>query len=121
MPEAGYLPIPQKLSRAGVTDMVRISDARMSGTAYGTIVLHVAPEAAAGGPLAAVHSGDRIRLSVKDRRLDLLVEPSEIERRLALVRRESGPARGYRRLYADHVLQADAGCDFDFLRASGRK
>jgi dihydroxy-acid dehydratase len=119
MPEAGYLPIPQKLSRAGVTDMVRISDARMSGTAYGTIVLHVAPEAAAGGPLASVHSGDRIRLSVKDRRLDLLVAPGEIERRLATAVRAATPARGYRRLYAEHVLQADLGCDFDFLRGAG--
>jgi dihydroxy-acid dehydratase len=120
MPEAGYLPIPQKLSRAGVTDMVRISDARMSGTAYGTIVLHVAPEAAAGGPLAAVFSGDRIRMSVKDRRLDLLVDPGEIARRLAVAPRPAAPGRGYRRLYTEHVLQADLGCDFDFLRAPGR-
>jgi dihydroxy-acid dehydratase len=118
MPEAGYLPIPTKLSRAGVTDMVRISDARMSGTAYGTIVLHVTPEAAVGGPLAQVRSGDRIRLSVKERRLDLLVDPAELARRTADVSSSvSPPTRGYRRLYADHVLQADAGCDFDFLRA----
>jgi dihydroxy-acid dehydratase len=113
MPEAGYLPIPTKLSRAGVTDMVRISDARMSGTAFGTIVLHVTPEAAAGGPLAQVRSGDRIRLSVKDRALDLLVDPVELARRAGAA--APAPARGYRRLYADHVLQADAGCDFDFL------
>src|SRR5262249_4471647 len=119
MPEAGYLPIPQKLSRAGVTDMVRISDARMSGTAYGTIVLHVAPEAAAGGPLAAVRHGDRIRLSVKDRRLDLLVGEGEIQRRPAQIARAPPPWRGSRRLYAEHVLQAEAGCDFDFLRRSG--
>ena len=118
MPEAGYLPIPTKLSRTGVTDMVRISDARMSGTAFGTIVLHVTPEAAAGGPLALVRTGDRIRLSVKDRRLDLLVAPDELARRSATVTTEPTPPRGYRRLYADHVLQADAGCDFDFLRAS---
>ena len=116
MPEAGYLPIPRKLSRAGVTDMLRISDARMSGTAYGTIVLHVTPEAAAGGPLGLVRHGDRIRLSVKDRRLDLLVDAAELARR-----RPPGPAaapapRGYRRLFLDHVLQADEGCDFDFLR-----
>jgi len=121
MPEAGYLPIPTKLSRAGVTDMVRISDARMSGTAFGTIVLHVTPEAAAGGPLGAVRSGDRIRLSVKNRRLDLLVEPSELARRAAGARPVTAPPRGYRRLYAEHVLQADQGCDFDFLRADGRR
>ena len=115
MPEAGYLPIPTKLSRAGVTDMVRISDARMSGTAFGTIVLHVTPEAAAGGPLALVRSGDRIRLSVKDRALDLLVDPAELARRRGGEPAAPAPRRGYRRLYADHVLQADAGCDFDFL------
>jgi dihydroxy-acid dehydratase len=115
MPEAGYLPIPTKLSRAGVTDMVRISDARMSGTAFGTIVLHVTPEAAAGGPLAQVRSGDRVRMSVKERRLDLLVDPAELARRVAAAV-PAAPARGYRRLYAEHVLQADLGCDFDFLR-----
>jgi dihydroxy-acid dehydratase len=119
MPEAGYLPIPTKLSRAGVTDMVRISDARMSGTAFGTIVLHVTPEAAAGGPLARVQSGDRIRLSVKERRLDLLVDPAELVRRASGGAAAPTPARGYRRLYAEHVLQADAGCDFDFLRTGG--
>jgi dihydroxy-acid dehydratase len=115
MPEAGYLPIPTRLSRAGVTDMVRISDARMSGTAFGTIVLHVTPEAAAGGPLALVRSGDRVRLSVKDRALDLLVDPAELARRRGGAPAAPAPRRGYRRLYADHVLQADAGCDFDFL------
>jgi dihydroxy-acid dehydratase len=120
MPEAGYLPIPTKLSRAGVTDMVRISDARMSGTAFGTIVLHVTPEAAAGGPLAAVRSGDRIRLSVKERRIDVLVEASELARRAAQNAAVTAPSRGYRRLYAEHVLQADHGCDFDFLTARGR-
>jgi dihydroxy-acid dehydratase len=119
MPEAGYLPIPTKLSRAGVTDMVRISDARMSGTAFGTIVLHVTPEAAAGGPLAQVRSGDRIRLSVNERRLDLLVDPAELARRAAGASTAPMPSRGYRRLYAEHVLQADAGCDFDFLRTGG--
>ena len=117
MPEAGYLPIPTKLSRAGVTDMVRISDARMSGTAFGTIVLHVTPEAAVGGPLAHVRDGDRIRLSVKERRLDLLVDQAELARRAAATGGGAAPPRGYRRLYADHVLQADMGCDFDFLRA----
>jgi dihydroxy-acid dehydratase len=117
MPEAGYLPIPQKLARADVKDMVRISDARMSGTAYGTVVLHVAPDAASGGPLAKVRSGDRIRLSVRERRLDLLVAPDELARRDVPPRRR--PERGYRRLYHDAVLQADAGCDFDFLRYGG--
>jgi dihydroxy-acid dehydratase len=116
MPEAGYLPIPTKLSRAGVTDMVRISDARMSGTAFGTIVLHVTPESAVGGPLALVRSGDRIRLSVKARTLDLLVDPAELARRGGAAGEAPTPARGYRRLYAEHVLQADQGCDFDFLR-----
>jgi dihydroxy-acid dehydratase len=115
MPEAGYLPIPLKLSRAGVKDMVRISDARMSGTAFGTIVLHVTPEAATGGPLARVRTGDRIRMSVKERRLDVLVDPAELSRRAAAAS-PSAPARGYRRLYLEHVLQADGGCDFDFLR-----
>ncbi len=115
MPEAGYLPIPQKLSRQGVTDMVRISDARMSGTAYGTIVLHVTPESADGGPLGLVKSGDRIKLSVKARRLDLLVDDAELRRR-AKAKPAAASKRGYRRLYLDHVLQADFGCDFDFLR-----
>src|SRR3989441_799245 len=115
MPEAGYLPIPQKLSRAGVTDMVRISDARMSGTAYGTIVLHVTPESADGGPLGLVKTGDRIKMSVKARRLDLLVDDAELRRR-ANGKSAPAPKRGYRRLYLDHVLQADLGCDFDFLR-----
>jgi dihydroxy-acid dehydratase len=117
MPEAGYLPIPAKLARAGVKDMVRISDARMSGTAFGTVVLHVSPEAAAGGPLALVRSGDRIRLSVRERRIDLLVDDAELARRRNAWRRPvAPPARGYARLYIDHVLQAEQGCDFDFLR-----
>src|SRR5216117_2983297 len=117
MPEAGYLPIPAKLARAGVKDMVRISDARMSGTAYGTIVLHVSPEAAVGGPLALVRDGDRIKLSVGQRRLDLLVDDAELARRKASWRPPlAPPARGYAKLYMDHVLQAEYGCDFDFLR-----
>lgn len=117
MPEAGYLPIPQKLARAGLKDMVRISDARMSGTAYGTIVLHVSPEAAAGGPLALVRNGDRIRLSVKARRIDLLVEEAELaKRRAAWKPPVETPKRGYAKLYMEHVLQAEHGCDFDFLR-----
>ncbi|MGB6534989.1 MAG: dihydroxy-acid dehydratase, partial [Xanthobacteraceae bacterium] len=117
MPEAGYLPIPAKLARAGVKDIVRISDARMSGTAYGTIVLHVSPEAAIGGPLALVRNGDRIRLSVADRRLDLLVSEDELARRRTAFRSiATMPERGYARLYMQSVLQAEAGCDFDFLR-----
>ena len=117
MPEAGYLPIPQKLARAGLKDMVRISDARMSGTAYGTIVLHVSPEAAAGGPLALVRNGDRIRLSVKARRIELLVPEAELAKRKAAWKPPVAvPARGYAKLYMEHVLQAEHGCDFDFLR-----
>ncbi len=121
MPEAGYLPIPSKLAKAGVKDMVRISDARMSGTAFGTVVLHVTPEAAAGGPLALVRNGDRIRLSVSAGRLDLLVEEAELaRRRAALPPPRPVPERGYARLYRQSVLQADRGCDFDFLTATGR-
>jgi len=117
MPEAGYLPIPAKLARAGLKDMVRISDARMSGTAYGTIVLHVSPEAAAGGPLALVRNGDRIRLSVKSRRIELLVPEAELAKRKAAWKPPVAvPARGYAKLYMEHVLQAEHGCDFDFLR-----
>jgi dihydroxy-acid dehydratase len=117
MPEAGYLPIPSKLARAGVKDMVRISDARMSGTAYGTIVLHVSPEAAIGGPLALVHNGDRIKLSVSQRRIDLLVSEAELAKRRELHRPFAAtPDRGYARLYMETVMQAEAGCDFDFLR-----
>ena len=117
MPEWGSIPIPAKLQRAGVTDMVRISDSRMSGTSYGTVVLHVAPEAAARGPLAIVRTGDRICLNVPERKLDLLLSEQEISRRLNDW--HLPPAkhlRGYPRLYIDHVLQADQGCDFDFLR-----
>jgi len=118
MPEAGYMPIPKKLARAGVKDMVRISDGRMSGTAAGTIVLHVTPESAIGGPLAYVKSGDRIRLSVKNREISLLVSEAEME-----TRRKANPvtpptaARGYRQLFLKCVTQADKGVDFDFLRA----
>ena len=122
MPEWGLLPIPKKLLRAGVRDMVRISDARISGTARGTVVVHVCPESEAGGPLAAVRSGDVIRLDVPARRLDLLLEPREIQRRLAGFRRRVRPeSRGYRRLYFERVLQADQGCDFDFLRGDKRR
>jgi dihydroxy-acid dehydratase len=117
MPEAGYLPIPGKLAKAGVKDMVRISDARMSGTAYGTIVLHVTPDAASGGPLGLVRNGDRIGLSVRERRIDLMMGDAELAgRRSASPRPPSLPTRGYARLYRREVLQADEGCDFDFLR-----
>jgi dihydroxy-acid dehydratase len=122
MPEAGYLPIPAKLARAGVTDMVRISDARMSGTAYGTIVLHVSPDAASGGPLQLVRNRDRLRLSVANRKIDLLVEDSELARRRAAAPAPPAPPeRGYANLYYREVLQADQGCDFAFLRGTRRK
>jgi dihydroxy-acid dehydratase len=118
MPEAGYLPIPRKLARAGVKDMVRISDGRMSGTAFGTIVLHVTPEAAVGGPLAYVRNGDRIRLSVKNREITLLVPDDELARRAreSPVVEPTAP-RGYSKLFLQTVTQADRGADFDFLRA----
>ncbi len=118
MPEWGQIPIPAKLLREGVTDMVRISDARMSGTSFGTVVLHVAPESAANGPLGAVRDGDMIRLDVDNRRIDLEVEPAEIERRLATTPpRPAHYRRGFGKLFLDHVMQADKGCDFDFLRS----
>jgi dihydroxy-acid dehydratase len=118
MPEAGYLPIPLKMARAGVKDMVRISDGRMSGTAFGTIVLHVTPEAAIGGPLAHVRNGDRIRLSVVRRELSLRVPAEELARRAAENPvTEPIAERGYRRLFLGSVTQADLGVDFDFLRA----
>jgi dihydroxyacid dehydratase/phosphogluconate dehydratase len=115
MPEWGQLPIPQKLLRQGVTDMVRISDARMSGTAFGTVVLHVAPESAAGGPLARVRDGDLITLDITQRRLDIHVDAAELARRRPAALAEPRPVRGYRKLYADTVTQADQGCDLDFL------
>ena len=114
MPEAGYLPIPKKLAAQGVKDMVRLSDARMSGTAFGTIVLHITPESAAGGPLGLVRNGDRIRLDVEGRRLDLLVDDAELARRTGSAA-PARPERGYAQLFHDHILQADQGCDFDFL------
>ena len=118
MPEAGYLPIPKKLAREGINDMVRISDARMSGTAFGTIVLHITPESAVGGPLACVRNGDRIRLDVAARRIDLLIEDDEMAARmrdLAHLARTT-PDRGYAALFDREVLQADEGCDFEFMR-----
>jgi dihydroxy-acid dehydratase len=119
MPEAGYIPIPRKLARAGVKDIVRISDGRMSGTAFGTIVLHVTPESAIGGPLAHVRNGDRIRLSVANREISLLICDEELARRA-----KEHPVvvptaeRGYRKLFLQSVTQADQGVDFDFLRAA---
>ena len=118
MPEVGNMPLPRKLLERGVKDMVRISDARMSGTAYGTVVLHVAPEAEAGGPLAVVRNGDEILLDGPARRLELLISPQQLEQRLAEWRRLRPPpkfVRGYYQLYVQHVLQADRGCDLDFL------
>jgi len=115
MPEAGALPIPKKLGAKGITDMVRISDARMSGTAFGTVVLHVAPEASAGGPLALVRDGDIIALDAGKRRLDLEVGDAELTKRRATWKPPAKPARGYARLYVERVTQADKGCDFDFL------
>jgi dihydroxy-acid dehydratase len=124
MPEAGALPIPMKLAQAGVKDMVRISDGRMSGTAFGTVVLHVTPEAAEGGPLALVRTGDRIRLSVSRRELVLQVADDELAAR-AIAHAVPPPSaeRGYRQLFLRHVTQADRGVDFDFLQppASGVK
>jgi dihydroxy-acid dehydratase len=120
MPEWGMLPIPKKLLEKGVRDMVRISDARMSGTAYGTCVLHVAPESFVGGPLALVRTGDQITLDVPARRLDLLVSEEELaERRLSWVPRQRPASRGYTQLFADHVTQANEGRDFDFLHGAG--
>lgn len=117
MPEAGYLPIPKKLATAGVKDMIRVSDARMSGTAFGTIVLHVTPDAASSGPLALVRTGDRIKLSVKSRTIDLLVDEAELKKRGATLKgKPPVPARGYAKLYAEQILGADQGCDFEFLR-----
>jgi dihydroxy-acid dehydratase len=116
MAEVGNMPLPAKLLRQGVTDMVRISDARMSGTAYGTVVLHAAPDAAAGGNLALVQSGDIVELDVERRRLHLEVSDEELKRRRAAWKAPAPPmSRGYTKLYFDHVQQADKGADLDFL------
>ena len=122
MPEAGYIPIPKKLALQGVKDIVRISDGRMSGTAFGTIVLHVMPESALGGPLACVQNGDRIRLSVERREISLLIDDAEMARRIAATpkKRPTAP-RGYRKLFLQSVTQADQGVDFDFLQAHPKK
>ena len=120
MPEWGQIPVPSKLMKRGVTDMVRISDARMSGTAFGTVVLHVAPEAAVGGPLLAVRDGDPIILDVEARRLDLDLPQAEIDARLAQLPLPAPKyVRGYGALFLQHVLQADKGCDFDLLGYAG--
>jgi dihydroxy-acid dehydratase len=120
MPEV-ILSIPDKLYRTGVRDMVRVTDGRMSGTAAGTVILHVAPEAAAGGPLGLIQDGDLIQLDVEHGRLDLLIDDGELEFRRSKSTStnalRSVPDRGYRRLFAEHVTQADRGCDFDFLSA----
>jgi dihydroxyacid dehydratase/phosphogluconate dehydratase len=121
MPEVGNMPIPAKLLARGVRDMVRVSDARMSGTAYGTVVLHTVPEGAMGGPLALVRDGDPVVLDVPGRRLDLDVPPAELARREpapAMTAALPGPQRGWQRLYIDHVMQADQGADLDFLVGS---
>jgi dihydroxy-acid dehydratase len=115
MAEVGNMGLPPKILKKGITDMVRISDARMSGTAYGTVVLHTAPEAAAGGPLSVVQNGDMINLDVAGRKLDLLVEKSEIDRRLKSWKPLPAPSGGYQKIYVDHVMQADKGVDLDFL------
>ncbi len=123
MPESGYLPIPRKLARQGVKDMVRISDARMSGTAFGSIVLHVSPESAVCGPLALVRTGDRIRLDTAGRRIDLLVDDAELAaRRKAWRAPPPRPEdnRGYRKLFLEQVEQAEHGCDFGFLKPAMR-
>ena len=123
MPEVGNFGLPQRLLAEGVSDMVRVSDARMSGTAYGTVVLHTAPEAADGGPLALVQDGDMIALDVANRSLTLEVDDAEMDARRDAWSPPPAPFdRGYYRLYVEHVLQADRGCDFDFLvGASGHK
>jgi dihydroxy-acid dehydratase len=118
MPEAGFLPLPKKLLAQGVRDMVRISDARMSGTAFGTVVLHVSPESTVGGPLALVQTGDMITLDVEGHRLDLNVDAAELDRRRAdLIEPavDGGFVRGYGKMYSQHITQAQDGCDFDFL------
>jgi dihydroxy-acid dehydratase len=117
MPEAGYLPIPKKLAQKGVKDMIRVSDARMSGTAFGTVVLHVTPDSASGGPLGLVRNGDRVRLSVKQRRIELMVEDAELKKRAAAMPKATEkPDRGYAKLFAEQILGADEGCDFAFLK-----
>ena len=124
MPEAGYIPIPKKLAQQGVKDMVRISDARMSGTAFGSIVLHITPESADGGPLALVKDGDRIRLDLAKRCIELLVDATELERRRTALKPAAAPdeaRRGYAWLFNETIMQADEGCDFDFMQRTGKQ
>jgi L-arabonate dehydrase len=118
MAEVGNMPLPPKVLKKGITDMVRISDGRMSGTAYGTVVLHTSPEAAAGGPLALVQNGDMIELDVAGRRLHLEVSEAELAQRLARWVPPTPPSRGYQKIYVDHVQQAHLGADLDFLVGS---
>jgi dihydroxy-acid dehydratase len=118
MPEWGMLPVPTKLLKAGVRDMLRISDARMSGTSYGACILHVAPESAVGGPLALVRTGDQIAVDVASRRLELRVADDELAARRAAWRPKPAPARGYERMFVAHVRQANEGCDFDYLEGA---
>jgi dihydroxyacid dehydratase/phosphogluconate dehydratase len=121
MPEWGMVPIPQKLLRLGVRDMLRVSDARMSGTSYGACVLHVAPESFVGGPLALLREGDIVELDVAGRRLDMKVSAAELAKRQAELRpREPYYIRGYGQMFQNHIRQADEGCDFDFLEGRGR-
>src|SRR5699024_3419606 len=116
MPESGYIPIPKHLLKQGVSDMVRISDARMSGTAFGTVILHVAPESAAGGPLKYLENGDIVEYSLSRRSLNIIVSEEEWERRKSInTDKTETPLRGYQKLYVENVLQADEGCDFKFL------
>jgi dihydroxy-acid dehydratase len=115
MPEWGMMPIPKKLLQQGVRDMLRMSDARMSGTSYGACILHVSPEAAIGGPFALVRTGDMIELDVAARQLNMLVSEDELQRRRAEWRPKPLPPRGYGRMFAAHIQQAHEGCDFDFL------
>jgi dihydroxy-acid dehydratase len=118
MPEWGMLPIPKKLVQQGVRDMLRLSDARMSGTSYGACMLHCAPEAHVGGPLALLRTGDRVRVDVPERRIDMLVDEAELERRRAAWTPPPPPfSRGWGWMFAQHVRQADEGCDFDYLEA----
>ena len=116
MPEAGYLPIPKKLAKKGVKDMVRISDARMSGTAFGTIILHVTPEGSKKGPLSIVKTGDKIKLSEKNKTIDLMVSKKEIQKRFQKLKLKKNQfSRGYKKLYLESILPASEGCDFNFL------
>ena len=118
LPEWGFLPIPKKILATGVRDMVRLSDARMSGTAFGTVVVHVTPESAGGGPLSAIRDGDMIEIDVPNRKLNLMITADELEERLNThINGAPEFKRGYKWLHAQHILQADKGCDFDFLRA----